>query len=120
MRWIAKLGGCEQFDLVICSDAGTPFNQVIDLKTLAEKAFKSATIISTDKPELGWPTASNAQWLRSAKWAKENSRAWLWLEPDCVPIRKEWLTEISEQYEQLHWTGKKYLGHSYHCRHSTL
>lgn len=113
MAWIVRLGGVEQFDLIICADSGTPFNQVIELKTIAEKAFKTATIISTEKANKGWPTASNAQWTRAAKWAKENNRAWLWIEPDAIPLSPQWLIKIDSGYEAM---SRKYMGCIYECQ----
>lgn len=113
MKWIHRLGGVEQFDLVIVADAGTPFNQVVELKAIAEQAFKTATIISTEKANVGWPTAANAQWTRAARWAKENGRAWLWLEADAIPLKKSWLQEIDAAYIMA---GSKYLGHVYSCQ----
>lgn len=126
MKWCVRLGGVEQFDLVICADAGTAFNQVVELKAIAEQAFKTATIISTEKANVGWPTAANAQWTRAAQWAKENNRAWLWLEPDAIPLKASWLQEISIVYDGSFVEIKgerhsmKYLGHVYPHYHSTL
>lgn len=115
MKWCVRLGGVEQFDLVICADAGTAFNQVVELKAIAEKAFKTATIISTEKANKGWPTASNAQWTRAAQWAKENRRAWLWIEPDAIPLKSSWLQEIDAFYEKM-LCVTRYLGHIYQCQ----
>lgn len=111
MRWIAKLGCVEQYDLVICADAGTPFDQVITLKEIALKAFRAATPISTENATRGWPTGPNSNWTRAAKWAKENNRAFLFVEPDAIPLKASWLMELDAVYG-----ATKYLGHIYECR----
>lgn len=117
MRWIARLGGVERFDLVIVADAGTPFDQVILLKEIADKAFATTAIVSTVAPVKGWPTGSNANWTRAAQWAKENNRPFLHMEPDAVPLCREWLLRISDAYEM---SGQRYLGHIYDCKQAFM
>lgn len=112
MRWIVKLGGCSEFDLAIIADAGTEAPQVIELKNIAEKAFKSVVVTSTEKAVRGWPTGSNSNWSRAAQWAKENGRAFLFIEPDSIPLAAYWLKQIDAEYARGQW---KYIGHIYNC-----
>ena len=71
---------------------------------LAEK-FKVAgfkhvvTIRAREEEPGGWPMAPNAMWRLAAGYVKDHARCpWLWLEPDCVPIRPGWLDQINAQY----------------------
>lgn len=116
-EWIALLGGCDQFDMVIVADAGTPFDQVAQLKALLDRTFASVVIVSTDKPVKGWPTGSNANWSRAARWAKENGRPFLYIEPDAIPLKPGWLAAINDEYAKGQW---KYLGCIYECRQPFL
>lgn len=71
---------------------------------LAEKfrvaGFQNVVTIRAKEEEPGgWPMAPNAMWRLAATYVKDIARCpWLWLEPDCVPIRPGWLDLIQNEY----------------------
>lgn len=63
-----------------------------------------------------YPKGMNQRWPRPQNWAwrkvalqlvKSRPDAWLWWEQDAVPLRKGWLTRISEAYATC---GKPFMG----------
>lgn len=113
LKWIEHLGPCKSHKALIVADAALGYQACLEAKTIADRVFESTAIICTAKPVHGWPRGANHLFCRAAidihKFRKE---PWLWLEPDAIPLRKNWLDEIAIEYELC---GKPYMGHIYNC-----
>lgn len=107
LGFIRQLGGCPDHRAVIVADADTPVFDVLDLRDLAAKAFKSADIVSTESAIAGWPQGPNALFLKAAQAAEEIDDEWLFLEPDAVPLCAGWLDAIDMRRRA---TGARYMG----------
>lgn len=111
LNWIKRLGGTSSHDLLIVSDAGTPFDQAVKCKEIAEGRFREVRMMANRQSVVGWPDGANDLFrTASAYILKEWPQPFLWLEPDSVPMRSGWLDEISAEYAKC---GKRYMGHIY-------
>lgn len=50
----------------------------------------------------GWPQGPNAMFDFAARWIHEHptfcEQAWLWLEPDSIPLKAYWIEQIEKEY----------------------
>lgn len=110
LRWIAQLGPCNEHNLCIVADASVQWSTGLELIALGNKAFKSTGLITTRESVQGWPKGANALWRLAAQHCKDYHTAFLWLEPDCVPLKAIWLRDIQQTYNECH---KPFLGRIY-------
>lgn len=111
--WIRELGGIDNDVLLVHDPQDDRFkcNRVL---LAAKRAAKNVIRIQTSglhKKE--WPHGPNAAFLSASKWAFDNKRNFLWLETDCVPTKRGWLSEIEREYASC---GKRYLGGIVPCK----
>lgn len=100
LRWICELGGCKNHKVLLLADCNQPWVSALEIHQLACEAFGNATLITTEEPFSGWPTASNWMWYTAAEHiSKYLHEPFLWLEPDCVPLKPGWLNKISGEYQ---------------------
>jgi hypothetical protein len=94
--WCRDLGGCPNHDAILIADVAVQWSVAHDLLRLAQSIFRQATILTTPQPETGWPVAANIMWLFAARHIEQKVKdRWLWLEPDCVPLKSGWLDTLS-------------------------
>lgn len=111
LLWINQLeGGAPQpYDLLLIADAGVDWSDAVDVLDAAQKAFRHATIITTETAVSGWPQGANTLFLKASEHCQQIEQPFLWLEPDCVPLAPSWLTQIHQAY------SAGFLGHIYEC-----
>jgi len=109
LLWIEQLGGAPAHEALLMVDGGVRWDVVIDLITLANRVFRHVTVIALEDSIIGWPRGANALFLRAAEHCAGLNQPFLWLEPDCVPLAREWLDRIHGIY------GEGFLGHIYEC-----
>ncbi len=105
LTWIGQLGPCSQHDCVLILDAGVDWTHALALSELANRVFRSASVVATQLPVVGWPDGANALFLECARYLREET--FLWLEPDAIPLRKGWLDILEKT------VGFGFLGHIY-------
>lgn len=111
LKWIGELGGASKHEVVLVADAATEWSDCLDCRKLALKSFASVTVITNEAPVAGWIAGSNSLWLTAARHAEEhNTGFWLWLEPDAIPLRKEWLDSIEREAVEQAAHDKFYVG----------
>lgn len=114
LEFISQLGGCTEFNALLVCDAAVDWGKSVDLLTVANRTFRSASLICTEYAVEGWPAGANALWLKAANHAKANQVPFLWLEPDACPIKRGWLVAIHKM------RGSGYFGHVYDCHQEGL
>lgn len=114
LQWMARLGSYKNHEAIIVCDAATPFDQVMNARGQVGQMFGQARVIASERPVSGWPDGPNSL-VRTAM--KTCEPPFLWLEPDCVPMRSTWLDEIASAYAQC---GKAFMGHIYDCKQPGL
>lgn len=111
--WISQLGERKQHCMLLAVDAGTPFDQVIELRELAETMFREVRVTTNGHTVVGWPAGPSSLFKTAATYIREKwPQPWIWLESDAIPLRAGWLDAIEEDYRQR---GAKFLGCIYHC-----
>lgn len=101
IQWIGLLGGVKEHEMVLQSS-----RQVVadgghaELFEEAKKHFKAVDHFTPfTEDERGWPQSPNHGWMQALQHVREKlQKPWLWMEPDCVPLKSTWLDEIEAEY----------------------
>lgn len=109
IEWIRGLNGtAKRGHCLLVVDAATPKPNIESLKASAKDTFESWDAIGIAAGIKKGVDASNFMFLHTAKTIQERYRTpWLWLEPDCIPIRPTWLDELEAEYAR---SPKLYMG----------
>lgn len=105
LKWVADLGGCKPHDCVLVADAAVPWPTGKTMRDLALPSFQQVSCISNGHPVEGWIAGSVSLFKSAAVFAK--GQPFFWLEPDAVPLRAGWFSELVAAYAAC---GKPYLG----------
>jgi hypothetical protein len=112
LDWIHILNGKKPYGAVVLAFAADVHAEMrVKLKISAELAFHDVSEISI--PAIQRETATKTDHINNAfkhvsKLIAANCRwAWLWLEPDCVPIMPDWLDLLNMSYNAQ---PKRYMG----------
>lgn len=92
MDCIYWLSGQQPCACLLVSQHGVHDEVKIKVKLAAEVAFASASLIQI--PPKSDPMAAAARAV-----SRTFRHPWLWLEPQCVPLKKDWLKQIVKEYE---------------------
>lgn len=106
LEWCGQLGrSWSKCLLVVDPDVTWPDGcKAIEL---AEKAFSAVEMVALDGHVEGWIPGSNALFKRAALEAKERHTAFLFIEPDAVPLKAGWVEAIADAYGRC---GKPFMG----------
>lgn len=110
LHWIEVLGPCKSHLALICADAATPFNDVLEARAIAERIFKGCEVITNDVSVSGWIEGPKSLFLNAAQWAQNNNMPFLVMETDSIPLKPGWADAIEAEYKAC---GKKFMGHIY-------
>lgn len=105
LEWINELGGCPEHEVLLVKDCKLKPEQVKPVTALAKKAFKKVWSTETPfaLPDERWPLGPNHMFetaLRATAALKDGPRPFLWLEPDCVPMRAGWTNELQTAWDR--------------------
>lgn len=97
LGWIAELGGCPGHSCLLTPDSTVPKEQRTAVNELARPSFAHVGTIPLTIPKTGF--APNHMFMLAAQQIHASYKLpWLWLEPDCVPLKAGWLSALSEEY----------------------
>lgn len=109
LGWIGELNGefrCGHSALLV-ADITVPVDTCKELSALAKKTFRQVDSMVVSVKDEDW-RAPNTMFYSTARWIQSNYKLpWLWLEPDCTPLRPGWLEELAEEYAMI---PRKYMG----------
>lgn len=117
LQWINELGCCKNHDALFVCDAAVPWDDCHHVIALAKKSFHRVSIVSNSGTVEGWIEGSNSLFLTAAQWCQDNKKAWLWMEPDSVPIKPGWLDALDVEYGKC---PTKFMGDIYTCNQPGL
>ena len=102
-RWILKLSGeLKAHDCLLVADPSTPFDRMIELREIAGQIFREVRLGVMPMTVTGWPDGPNAMFRFAATYISQDwPQPFLWMEPDCVPMRATWLHEIDYIYSKM-------------------
>lgn len=101
LKWIERLGPVNA-SLTLIVDRDIP--ERVKLREAANSAFTKVKWVDCGPFFVGWPEAANQMFYAACSHAEN---PFLWLEPDCVPLRAGWLTALSDAYAK---SGKAIMG----------
>lgn len=110
LGWIEEMGGCKENRVLLVADTKVPRDVQKRVADKATNSFKAVNTTTTPHSlaDESWPVGPNWMFETTLRFLQNNPQGpFLWLEPDCVPMRKTWLDEIEKVY---HRCGKAYLG----------
>lgn len=110
LEWIHDLGGCRNHGVLLVADAGTDWQRCLEVKKLAAKSFKTASMITNEKSVIGWIEGPKSLFLAGAKYAAERGVPFLQMETDAIPLNLLWLDVIDKAYRECR---KPYMGKVY-------
>jgi hypothetical protein len=97
LKWIGELGGCPGHSCLLIADSVVPKEERAAVKALAIPSFANVDTIPVSIPERGF--APNHMFMLAAQQVMFSYKLpWLWLEPDCVPLKSGWLSVLSAEY----------------------
>lgn len=110
LKWIEFLGSCKDHVALIVADAATPFEDVLEAQTIADRVFKGCVVVTNDVSTVGWIEGPKSLFLTTAQWAQNNGQPFLLIETDAIPLKAGWLDAIAAEYAAC---GKPFMGHVY-------
>jgi len=114
LAWCKLLGGCRSHDCLLVADAGVEWGPCLDLITFSNSIFRSAKLITNDRHIENWPEGPNSLLLTALQQIEKSDQPLLWLEPDAIPLKPNWLDTLSLVYTQC---GKPFMGQIYTHEH---
>lgn len=110
-KWIAKLGKNE-FDCLLVVDPETPSDLVMQLVSIAQEGFNNVSTHVTKPCKDKWPKAANHMFFEAvdAVNSADGKPDFLWLEPDAVPTKVDWVKEIASEWYS---NGSLFMGRIY-------
>lgn len=110
VKWIAELGPCHKHTLNILPHAslvgGRRLGALLDASVGVFNSTRLLAPVERIDNET-WPAGANHMFRSLLK--RDINRPFLWLEPDCEPLRKGWLDAIEAEYLKC---GKPFMGHN--------
>lgn len=98
LRFCKELGGSPNHDILLVADCATDYNLCLEAKKCAGEAFRSVTLITNSCAVRGWPQGANSLFAAASKYAHCVHEPFLFLEPDCTPLKPGWLDAIEAEY----------------------
>jgi len=112
-HWVAKLGGCPGFEALLFFGFLTPSDKKQALEKFHLANFdKVYTHTCRDEVDRPWPLPGNHMFKRtlqlvSKEYKDKGFTHFLFLEPDCLPAKTNWLSLL---YEDFRKAGKHFYG----------
>jgi hypothetical protein len=100
----------------ISTQRGTSEKIIDKIVSLAEEKFNQVLVIRGERRGTGWPAGPNDQWaetmMRVSQAFKHNptQTGVLTFEPDCVPLRADWIDALKAAWKQACQRGSKVVG----------
>lgn len=111
LDWIERLGRCPENPGLLVLDCKLSKEQFKGVADKAASIFKSLEVTTTAfaLPSEKWPIGPNWMFETALRYLESthSTRPFLWLEPDCVPMREGWLKDLDDAYKS---TRKPFMG----------
>lgn len=102
--------------VLLLVDGAVDWLQAHRLHEQARWLFHSTRLVCSEPSVTGWPQGPNALFARACV---NCDAPWLWLEPDAVPLHRDWLDILEDEYRSL-GAGRHFLGCLYDCNQPGL
>jgi hypothetical protein len=113
MQWVVELETPKAERAILIPSATCTPRDIYLVYRAASECFSEVLVDVCELPDAAWPVGPN----RLFEWAGNRlRRPFLWLEPDCVPLHKDWLSELDEEYKS---SAKPILADWYDNQHTS-
>lgn len=105
--------GCD-VPWVISAARGTNRHAVMDMTRMLSEVFSKVSVINGTRFGSGWPNGPNDLWFETMmrlKQRKSDERWVLTIEPDCIPMKSDWIERISREAVKAEESGVMAIGH---------
>ena len=112
LEWIKELDPRINHHLLLVADNAVPVETKRSIEALGKSVFSTVETIIPQCPAAingNYHVPAAFMFLRTSGNIESCYKdwAWLWLEPDCVPLKSGWLDSLGRAYEE---SPKRYLG----------
>jgi hypothetical protein len=98
LKWMKTMGTEKTHDCIVSFDASTSSVAVKEAVNLAKEVFCNVQQTSYRIP-IGTGFPQTFAWQHAARVMQKMGRAWLWMEADAIPLKKQWLTVLQNVYD---------------------
>jgi hypothetical protein len=98
LTWMKTLGTAKTHDCMLSYDRTTNGSVVRQVVNLAKEVFCNVQQTSYNVPH-GTSFPQTAAWQYAARVMQKFDRAWLWMEADAIPLKKQWLSVLQTVYD---------------------
>lgn len=108
LNWMRQLNGSKDNPCLLVADSKTGLKAVDSVITIAKMAFDRVSITFAKDCSGGWPIAANKMFKHAAAYVAQREHcSFFWCEPDCIPLRTDWIRDLGNAYAKC---GKDYMG----------
>jgi len=105
-HWLASIDDIKNASAVLLSDNAVPIKTIDQIAKACGRAFTDVVVHRYHaKGMSGWPRGPNRAFQEASSFMLNRalcnplvSPGWIWLEPDAVPVKSDWLEQISAEY----------------------
>lgn len=106
LNWIHEIGTSPRHSCMLVADAGVEKKDRDELKENACRSFRHVGTLPVNVLPVGF--APNQMFLAAARQIHSTQKLpWLWLEPDCVPLKATWADNLADTYAEV---PQKFMG----------
>ena len=98
LHWMMMMGTPKTHDCLLSYDRTTLKDNIKVVEDMARQVFCNVQHTSYAVP-YGTRFPQTAAWQHAARFMNKLYRNWIWIEPDCVPLKPEWLTTLQTIYD---------------------
>lgn len=108
LQWMEKLHGRVNYDALLCHPSDIMRPQATLILQVAARVFRKVETLSyRGSSTSSWPQGANLAWQAAAAKMSMGKSAWAWIEPDAVPLTKDWIYRLAIEYNRR---GKPFMG----------
>lgn len=106
LEWIARLKTPKTHPILLCYEQGVPSVMIQSILAAAHKSFVKVHHSQYRRPPRG-TFAPTVAFIHAAHMMAKMGKPWLWMEPDAIPLKLNWLDALQEEYDTC---GKPFCG----------
>ena len=110
----------EDIEVAIIGRRDVPRFALEDFASIARRKFAMVHIVEGKRTGTGWPDGCNDLWQDGMRQLSvladrglTKADGVLTFEPDCLPLRPDWLSALKAEWRKVKSTGKLVLGHAH-------
>lgn len=112
LRWCIELDGHWSHDaILLIASSQLSQDHILAVHAQAKVLCENVTSIRANGDDRGpWPMGPNAMFKACNEWIRLNPQAFIWIEPDAIPLTPNWFGQIQAEYASC---GKPFMGCKY-------